>query len=66
MSVPMRELLWEFNHLATLEETAEKIDGILEDYCDRSTRGQILASVIVLLERIEQLEKRLDANGIYQ
>jgi hypothetical protein len=37
----------------------------MEDFSDTSVTGQMLASVIVLLERIEQLEKRLEANGIY-
>lgn len=49
----------------TLLEVSSRIDLIVKSLGGEVNSRQVLAVTVVLLERIEQLEKRLEANGIY-
>lgn len=55
----------EVSHLETFEEVAVQIDGVCFRMNGEFNSRQAFAVLVILLERIENLEKRLEANGIF-
>jgi hypothetical protein len=61
------KLLAETEQLKTFDKTIEELDETMARlFNGEMVSRQIYCTIIVLLKRIEALEARLDANGIYQ
>lgn len=60
------KLLVEIENLKTFDKTIEEVDETMARlFNGEMASRQIYCTIIVLLRRIEDLEARLDANGIY-
>jgi hypothetical protein len=56
----------ETENLKTFDQTVEELDKTMARlFGGEMASRQIYCTVVVLLKRIESLEARLDANGIY-